>query len=45
VVKLAFVTKLGREPGSMIRATATLGAALIAATMAVHDISVRRHED
>jgi hypothetical protein len=40
VVKLALVTKLGRESGSMIKATATLGAALIAVTIAVHNISV-----
>lgn len=44
MVKLALVTKLGRESGSMIRATATLGAALMAATMAVQEISIRSHK-
>jgi hypothetical protein len=41
VVKLALVTKLGRESGSMIKATATLGAALIAATIAMRLVSMR----
>ena len=40
MVKLAFVTKFGRESGSMIRTTATFGAALMAAAMANYDLSI-----
>jgi hypothetical protein len=40
VVSLELVTKLRRESGSMIRATATCGAVLMAATIAIHSISI-----